>query len=66
MGRGADKVRSLDGGMARLLSESEDVEKVVGDAEDGAVGEVELVLPWQGSADPGGMGHEGAHRSLAC
>jgi hypothetical protein len=53
----ADKVRPPDGGMAGLLPKGEDVEEVVGDAEDGAVGEVKLVLPWQGSADPGGMGH---------
>jgi hypothetical protein len=52
--------------MAGLLPKGEDVEEVVGDAEDGAVGEVELVLPWQGSADPGGMEDEGAHMSLAC
>lgn len=45
VGGRADKVRSRDARVARGVSEKEDVEKVVCDAEDGAVCEVELFFP---------------------
>lgn len=42
---GTDKVRPLDTRMTRLMPEEQDVEKVVCDAQDGTMSQVELFLP---------------------
>ena len=43
---GADKVGAFDGRMTSLLSKCEDIEEIVGDAEYGSMGEIELFLPY--------------------
>jgi len=52
VGGGADEIGAFDTWMTGLVSERKDVEEVVGDTEDGSVGEVELFFPlnqrWSG------------------
>lgn len=52
MSTGTNKVGSLDSRMPDLLTEREHVEKVVSDAEDGTMAQVELFLPCIVSIQP--------------
>jgi hypothetical protein len=45
MSRCSDKVGALDTRVSRLRSERKDIEEIVGDTEDRAVGQVEFLLP---------------------